>query len=161
MHTATTNTSPGVEGETYSGDPYAVGVYGLVNSTSPGGFSAAVRGQNNGTGGGGSTSALTITSGAIHITGASTNSTSTAAFTQVATASNTVGDLTIINNTLCNGDPNAILIVTPNYNPHGGPGNFWNHTVGVYYNGSQWTIFNEDNTAMPAGPAFNVLILKN
>jgi hypothetical protein len=30
-----------------------VAIYGVVNSTSPGGFSAAVRGQNNGTGGNG------------------------------------------------------------------------------------------------------------
>jgi len=106
-------------------------------------------------------SALTIGSGSIHVSGASTNSTSTAAFTQVATAGNISGDGTIINNTLCNGDPNAILIITPNWNPHGGPAYNWNRVVGVWYDGSNWLIFNEDGTAMPAGPAFNVLIIKN
>jgi hypothetical protein len=108
---------------------------------------------------------LTIGGGAIHVTGATTNltttSVSTAAFTQVASAANLNGDSTIIYNTLCNGDPNAILIVTPNWNPRNGPAYFWNHTVGVWYDGTHWEIFNEDGTAMPAGPAFNVLIIKN
>jgi hypothetical protein len=40
----------GVQGETQSNDAGAVGVEGAVNSTSPGGMSAAVRGVNNGTG---------------------------------------------------------------------------------------------------------------
>jgi hypothetical protein len=209
-HSESGGTAAGVEGLTYSQDGDARGVFGVVESTTPGGFSTAVWGQNNGTSGAGigvygtqngsglgvygytpsgigvlaqsssgtgvygesstgagvyaysgSGSALTIGNGAIHVSGASTNSTSTAAFTQVATPANIVGDTTLINNSLCNGDPNAILIVTPNWNPHGGPAYYWSHTVGVYYTGTQWAIFNEDSTAMPAGPAFNVLIIKN
>jgi hypothetical protein len=146
----------------YGVEGYSPPGYGVVAVSITGtGLSAT---SSSGTGiitSSGSGSALTIGSGAIHVTGASTNSTSTAAFTQVATAANIGGDSTIINNTLCNGDPNAILIVTPNWNPHGGPANYWNHTVGVYYTGSNWAIFNEDLTTMPAGPAFNVLIIKN
>jgi hypothetical protein len=204
----TTNPAAQLDVESASTDSLAYSVYGLISSTSPGGSSTGVRGQNNGTGGlgigvwgsqagsgwggyftsvsgigvlasggsgigvqasgatgvlaSGTSSALTISSGAIHVTGASTNSTTTAAFIQVATASNIDGgDGTIIDNTLCNGDPNAILIVTPNWNPHLKVGVYWNHIVGVYYNGSKWDIFNEDLTAMPAGPAFNVLIIKN
>jgi hypothetical protein len=129
------------------------GVYG--DSTTASG--TGVYATSAGTG-----SALTIGSGAIHVSGASTNSTTTAAFIQVATASNIDGgDGTIINNTLCNGDSNAILLVTPNWNPHLKTGVYWNHVVGVYYAGSNWRIFNEDLTTMPAGPAFNVLIIKN
>jgi len=131
---------------------FGYGVYGSSSSTNGTGVYA----QGSGTG-----SALTIGSGAIHVSGASTNSTTTAAFTQVATAANVSGDTTFINNTLCNDDPNAILIITPNWNPHGSTGNFWTKVVGVWYNGSKWGIFNEDGSAMSAGPAFNVLIIKN
>ncbi|MGA9349147.1 MAG: hypothetical protein WBW48_10125 [Anaerolineae bacterium] len=43
----------GVWGETYSGADYAAAVVGRVASTSPGGYSAGVRGINEGTGGSG------------------------------------------------------------------------------------------------------------
>jgi hypothetical protein len=114
-------------------------------------------------------SALTIGSGAIHVSGATTNATTTssttAAFTQVASAANIplpgLSDYTVIYNTLCDGDPNAVLLVTPNYNPRNGASVYWNHVVGVWYTGTHWAIFNEDQTAMPSGPAFNVLVIKN
>jgi len=50
-HSGSTGTAPGTEGDTASTDSSAVGVLGQVTSTSPGGFSAAVRGINAGTGG--------------------------------------------------------------------------------------------------------------
>jgi hypothetical protein len=199
--------SIGIQGATASTVSSAYAVYGLVSSTSPGGDSTGVRGQNNGTGGlgigvwgsqngsgwggyftsasgigalvsggtgtgisvsgatgisvSGTGSALTINSGAIHVTGASTNSTTTAAFTQVTSAANIAGNESIINNTLCNGDPNAILIITHNDNPQGTFHGETTHAVGVFYTGSAWTIYNEDNTAMSPGLAFNVLIIKN
>jgi hypothetical protein len=53
MHTAVTGTAAGVEGDSASTDGSANAVYGHITSTSPGGFSAAVRGQNDGTGGNG------------------------------------------------------------------------------------------------------------
>ncbi|MCG3128050.1 MAG: hypothetical protein CHACPFDD_02924 [Phycisphaerae bacterium] len=46
-------TFPGVQGETDSTSSSASGVRGFVNSTAPGGYSAAVRGVNNGTAGNG------------------------------------------------------------------------------------------------------------
>jgi hypothetical protein len=49
--TATTGTNAGVAGSTASLDASAIAVLGTVTSTSPGGFSTAVRGINNGTGG--------------------------------------------------------------------------------------------------------------
>jgi hypothetical protein len=51
FHNAASGTNPGVLGETKSTSANAIGVYGLVSSTSPGGSSAAVRGENRGTGG--------------------------------------------------------------------------------------------------------------
>jgi hypothetical protein len=50
IHTSTAGTAPGAQGETNSTADYAVGVLGRVNSSSPGAGSAAVHGQNNGTG---------------------------------------------------------------------------------------------------------------
>ena len=108
----------------------------------------------------GSGSALTIASGAIHVSGASTNNPNTAAFIQYATAANTSSYITTINNTLCNGDPNAILLVTHNFNPVGVPGNYDTHPFSVYYNGSRWTIYNDDFAAI-TGMSFNVLVIKN
>jgi hypothetical protein len=49
-HLATIGAAPGVEGRTYSASVGAVGVLGVVSSTSPGSASAGVRGINNGTG---------------------------------------------------------------------------------------------------------------
>lgn len=50
-HIASTGTLPGVSGTTASTDATAIAVYGEVLSTNPGGFSSAVRGRNDGTGG--------------------------------------------------------------------------------------------------------------
>jgi hypothetical protein len=105
-------------------------------------------------------SALTIGGGAIHVSGAGVGS-STAAFVQVAAAGNIVGATTIISNPLCNGDPNALLFVTHSYNPPGVSGNFHNNVVGVFYNGSNWTVYNEDDSTMAVGASFNVLVIKN
>jgi trimeric autotransporter adhesin len=52
-HYAATGTQPGVFGSTGSTAASAVGVLGTVSPTAPGGFSAGVRGVNNGTGGNG------------------------------------------------------------------------------------------------------------
>jgi hypothetical protein len=107
------------------------------------------------------TSNLQINGGVFQVLGAGSNTTTTA-FIQWSTAANVSGDHTIINNPLCNGDPNAILIVTHNYNP-GNTGSFvvWNHVMGTFYTGGQWTIYNEDETAMASNVAFNVLIVKH
>src|SRR5215217_6967549 len=50
LHSASTGTSAGAQGETASTDANAVGISGVVLPQSPGSFSAAVRGINNGTG---------------------------------------------------------------------------------------------------------------
>ncbi len=50
-HDSTAGTDPGVLGQTNSTTSSAIAMEGLVTSTSPGGFSTAVRGINNGTSG--------------------------------------------------------------------------------------------------------------
>jgi len=81
-------------------------------------------------------------------------------FVHVATAANSDLHTTLIDHPLTNGNPNAILIVTPNWNPGGVGGIADDHPVGVFYNSikNQWGIYNEDNAAMPVGTVFNVII---
>ena len=81
-------------------------------------------------------------------------------FVHVATAANIDAHTTIIDNPLTNGNPLALLIVTPNWNPGGVNGTYNNHYVGVFYNfnRSQWGIYNEDNAPMAVGEAFNVFV---
>jgi hypothetical protein len=104
--------------------------------------------------------ALEINQGAIKVTGASIGG-STPVFIHVANASNILSNTTRINHPLTNGDPNAILIITANYNPGQ---TFQNHPIGVSYTGTPangyWAIFNQDGNPMQIGNAFNVLVVK-
>jgi hypothetical protein len=151
-------TSDGVYSSVYGNDAYAF--WGVAtNISGVGGYFTSTVGTGvyaySGTG-----SALTIGSGAIHVSGASTNNPSTAAFIQVATAANTSSYITTINNSLCDGDPQAILIATHNWNPVGVSGNYETHPYSVYYDGAHWTIYNDDETSI-LGMSFNVLVIKN
>jgi V8-like Glu-specific endopeptidase len=54
-------------------------------------------------------------------------------------------------------DPQAILIVTPVWNPPPATsGVFNNHPTGVYFDGTEWRIYNEDGATMPSSAAFFV-----
>jgi serine/threonine protein kinase len=83
----------------------------------------------------------------------------TGGFIQQATADTIRANYTIIDNLLTNGNPNAIVMVTQNWNPGGGKGTYNNHPVGVWYDGARWAIFNEDLAAMTPQAFFNVLVL--
>ena len=86
------------------------------------------------------------------------------AFTHRATAGSITGaasHITRLDHPLCNGDANAILIVTHNWSADISASLYHPQVVGVYYDGTRWNIFHEDNaTAMQAGDAFNVMIIK-
>ena len=75
-----------------------------------------------------------------------------------ATASNIISNWTVIDNPSLNGNPNAIFFITQNWNPPGGGGIYNNSPIGVWYDGSNWAIFNEDLAGMPQGAAFNIFI---
>jgi hypothetical protein len=111
------------------------------------------------------TNCVEIASGGIKVTGAGVGA-STPVFVHRATAANIESGSThrtTINNPYCNGDPNAILIVTHSYNPGGvSPSSSQTHPFGVFYNTTlaKWQIFNEDFTAFTANTAFNVMIVK-
>jgi len=102
--------------------------------------------------------ALASGSGLAHPARASIRVPSTL-YTHLATSANSTGDFTLLDNTVTNNNPQAVIAVTANWNPNGGasPG-FDDHPVGVWYDSeaARWGIFNEDRTAMPVGAAFNV-----
>ncbi len=149
----------GVYGETPSG----FGVYGLTTNNTA--TSTGVRGETfstNGIGveakysGTGVGIALELDNGAIRVAGVNK-----AAFVHTATAANKLStNGTDITNPMCDGDANAILIVTQRLNP---PGIVYNNSpIGVYYNTTRgkWEIFNQNNVAIPNNAQFNVLVIK-
>jgi len=84
-----------------------------------------------------------------------------ARFVHTATATNTSGSSTYIDHPLTNENPNAIVLVTQNWNPGGISGVYNDHPIGVWYSNSakKWSIFNQDIAAMPDGADFNVMVI--
>ncbi len=107
------------------------------------------------------TNNVEIASGGLKVTGAGIN-TGTTAFTHLTSAATIVGNQTTINNPFCNNDPDAILIVTHNFNPGGASVlTLHNHPIGVVYSSGKWKIYNDDVSNMATNIAFNVLVIKN
>ena len=77
---------------------------------------------------------------------------------QTSASNNINNDNFAINDPIANGNPKAIVFVSNNGTPPGATPSDNNHGVGVYYNGSSWCIFNEDQTVMAAGLAYNVQV---
>jgi hypothetical protein len=85
-----------------------------------------------------------------------------AVFVHHATPENTSANSTYLDAPPTEGNPNAVLVVTHNWNPGGSPGKYNDHPIGVWYDRdrSKWAIFNQDRAAMPVGADFNVAVLK-
>ena len=83
-------------------------------------------------------------------------------FVHRATPENTSGNSTYLDRSSINGDPDAVLYVTQNWNPGSDAGTYNDHPVGVWYdqNREQWAIFNQDRADIPDGAAFNVIVAK-
>ncbi len=82
-------------------------------------------------------------------------------FVHRAEPANTVGNATYLNDPLTNGEPNAALSVTQNWNPGGGEMGIYNdHPVDVFYDEDveQWALYNSDEAPIPEGAAFNVTV---
>lgn len=82
------------------------------------------------------------------------------AFVHTAQPANIAGNYTLIDHPLTNDNPNAMLLITPNWNPGGQGGTYNNHNTGVWYTGSRWSIYNESMAPMPPNAAFNVYVLQ-
>ena len=83
-------------------------------------------------------------------------------FIHHATPKNISVNSTYLDSPLTDGNPNAVLMVTHNWNPGGSSGKYNDHPIGVWYDPDRgkWAIFNEDRAAMPVGADFNVAVLK-
>lgn len=82
-------------------------------------------------------------------------------FVHRATPANTEGNTTYVEVPAADEEPDAVLAVTPNWNPGGGAGTYNDHPVGFRYDAEEekWAILNLDRAPMPAGAAFNVAVL--
>lgn len=147
------NSGEGVYGSSITG----TSVYGLKGGTSGNaGFfnltnasntSAALKAQAAGN------TALELNNGYLKVAG--TNRT---AFTVTATASNSSAHILTLD--YPNQSNTDILLVTHNYNPPGASSQYHDYNVGVFWNGTKWTIYNE-NTLIPIlNKSFNVLVIK-
>jgi hypothetical protein len=78
-------------------------------------------------------------------------------FVHTASTSNITINWTTLSNSVLNNNPNAVVMVTPDWNPSGATaGAYDDHPIGVYYVGGSWAIFNQDLANMPPGAQFNV-----
>jgi hypothetical protein len=81
-------------------------------------------------------------------------------FVHRAALPNIVGNATYLDNPLTDGEPEAEVSVTQNWNPGGGNGVYNDHPVGVLYDEDvdKWFVYNEDEARMPEGADFNVAV---
>jgi hypothetical protein len=78
-------------------------------------------------------------------------------FVHTASAGNTSGHVTTINNTSLNNLANRIVLATANWNPGAAPVGIYNpHTISVGYFPPSWFVLNNDFVNMPVGAAFNI-----
>ena len=79
-------------------------------------------------------------------------------FVHEATVANSAaGYITTIDHPDLNGNPNANIFVSHNYNPGGAGGVLNTNQTGTWYDGTNWTIFNEGFQNI-AGTSYNVFI---
>ncbi len=83
-----------------------------------------------------------------------------ASFVHEARLLNTAGNYTYLDNRLTNGQPDAVLSVTQNWNPGGGRGVYNDHPVATIYDAKveKWAIYNRDGASIREGAAFNVAV---
>jgi hypothetical protein len=81
-------------------------------------------------------------------------------FVHRATEENVSQNSTYIDHPISNSNPDAILVVTPNWNPEGSPGIYNAHPIGVWYDSEaqRWAVFNQDLAGMPVEASFNVRV---
>lgn len=86
-----------------------------------------------------------------------------AMFVHTATAGNTSGNVSYITHPDLDNNPGAKIVVSHNWNPGGVGGVYNDKSTGVWYNSGlgQWSVFNEDISAMVMGSSYNVYILQN
>jgi hypothetical protein len=81
-------------------------------------------------------------------------------FTHRSELVNNVANSTYLDDPLTNGEPDAKVSVTQNWNPGGGNGVYNDRPIGVRYDEDvdKWAIYNRNGGPMPDGAAFNVAV---
>jgi hypothetical protein len=81
-----------------------------------------------------------------------------ASFIHRATDENSRGDYTYISDPSIDGEPNAIVLVSPTSDQENLGTTPYKHNIGVWYEAGarKWAIFNQDRAAVPAGATFRV-----
>lgn len=76
-----------------------------------------------------------------------------------ATGANITLNWTVIDHPLLNNNPDAILVFSHNWGVSGQSSNIiLDKTMGVWYDGDNWAIYTEDQSAMPENATFDLLI---
>jgi hypothetical protein len=81
-------------------------------------------------------------------------------FVHTATAGNISADASFIDHPDLNGNPNAEILISHNWNPPGSAGVYNDNNTGVFYSNGQnkWGVYNENASAMIVGSSYNVYI---
>jgi hypothetical protein len=81
-------------------------------------------------------------------------------FVHTATAGNISADASYIDHPDLNGNPNAKILVSHNWNPPGSGGVYNNNNTGVFYSNGEnkWGVYNENASAMIVGSSYNIYI---
>ena len=82
------------------------------------------------------------------------------AFVHRSDEGNSRGDYTYLSDPNIDGDPNAIILVTPIPDQESTGDGIYDHNVGVWYEpqAQRWAIFNQDRMAVPDGTTFQVVV---
>ncbi|MAP55518.1 T9SS type A sorting domain-containing protein [Altibacter sp.] len=76
-----------------------------------------------------------------------------------ADVGNITNNWTTISHPLLDGNPDAVFVASHNWGVTGDTSNVvLDKTIGVWYTGSNWAIYTEDQSAMPVGATFDLLI---
>jgi hypothetical protein len=78
-------------------------------------------------------------------------------FSHISSSANISGNYTIISNPALDGNPNAIFFITHNWSGNIN-GVYNNHNTGVWYNGTNWSIYNEDESTFPENAVYDVFV---
>jgi sortase A len=82
------------------------------------------------------------------------------AFVHRATGENSRGDYTYLSDPSIDGDPDAVVFVTPTPDRTSTGDGTYDHNVGVWYEpqARKWAIFNQDRAPVPDGTTFQVVV---
>jgi hypothetical protein len=82
------------------------------------------------------------------------------AFVHRSDEKNSRGDYTYLSDPSIDGEPNAVVLVTPTPDQKSTGNGIYDHNVGVWYEpqAQRWAIFNQDRAAVPAGTTFQVVV---